>query len=197
MKRFLSLPCQKNFLPVLLFGILVSSCGNKNAEVYEDPTHGYIEIVPSSVKLQEVSVEQYADMTMASSRHKQAVRLFESCITLRTLDEASYKTITPHHCVNEKRQLDDALELVTVIRKLKSLQDSNSQPILKNVVYMLRRGLIDGAEILPGRHSILCVAPPAKDRISILISNMPGATSRYLWDTSIHEALCDAYASLN
>ena len=103
----------------------------------------------------------------------------------------------PHHCVNEKRQLDDALELVTVIRKLKSLQDSNQQPILKQVAYILHRGLIDGSEILPGRHLILCVTPPAKDRISILISNMPGATSRYLWDTSIHEALCDAYASLN
>ena len=197
MKRFEHVPFQKNFLPALLFGVLVASCGNKSVEVYEDPARGYIEIVPSSAQVQDVSVEQYADMTMASSRHKQAVRLFESCISLRALDKASYKTMTPHHCVNEKRQLADALELVTVIRKLKSLQDSNSQPILKKVVYMLSRGLIDGAEILPGRHSILCVAPPAKDRISILISNMPGATSRYLWHTSIHEALCDAYASVN
>ena len=197
MKRFLSLPCQKNFLPVLLFGILVSSCGNKNAEVYEDSTHGYIEIVPSSVKVQELPVEQYADMTMASSRQSKALRLLESCISLSTLDKASYRTMMPHHCVNEKRQLDDALELVNVTRQLKSLQASNPQPILKKVVYMLHRGLIDDAEIQPGLHSILCVAPPAKDRISILISNMPGATSRYLWDTSIHEALCDAYASLN
>ena len=164
-------------------------------EVYEDPARGYIEIVPSSAQVQDVSVEQYADMTMACSRHKQAVRLFQSCILLPALDKASYKTMTPHHCVNEKRQLDDALELVTVIRKPKSLQDSNSQPILKKGVYTLRRGLIDGADILPGRHSILCVAPLANNEVTILMDNLPDVTSGYLRGTTIHASLCQALSS--
>ena len=189
--------CQKNFLPVLLFGILVSSCGYKDAEVYEDPARGYIRIIPSGVKVQEISIDQYSVMTRSSSRHEQAMQLLERCISLRTPDKASYRTMTPHHCVEEKWHLEDALELVNVLRKLKSLQDSNPQPLLKTVIYALHRGLIDGVEILPGRHSILCVAPLAKPDISILMRSMPDATSRYLWDTSIQEALCDAYASLN
>ena len=189
--------CQKNFLPVLLFGILVSSCGYKDAEVYEDPARGYIRIIPSGVKVQEISIDQYSVMTRSSSRHEQAMQLLERCISLRTPDKASYRTMTPHHCVEEKWHLEDALELVNVLRKLKSLQDSNPQPLLKTVIYALHRGLIDGVEILPGRHSILCVAPLAKPDISILMRSIPDATSRYLWDTSIQEALCDAYASLN
>jgi len=191
------MPCQKNFLPVLLFGILVSSCGYKDAEVYEDPARGYIRIIPSGVKVQEISIDQYSVMTRASSRHEQALQLWERCISLRAPDKASYRTMTPHHCVEEKRHLEDALELVNVLRKLKSLQDSNPRPLLKMVIYALHRGLIDGVEILPGRHSILCVAPLAKPDISILMRSIPDATSRYLWDTSIQEALCDAYASLN
>ena len=112
--------CQKNFLPVLLFGVLVSSCGYKDAEVYKDPARGYIRIIPSSVKVQELSRDQYAVMTRASSRHEQALQLLESCISLSTPDKASYRTMTPHHCVEEKRHLDDALELVNVLHKLKS-----------------------------------------------------------------------------
>ena len=189
--------CQKNFLPVLLFGILVSSCGYKDAEVYEDPARGYIRIIPSSVKVRELLIEQYADMTRAYSRREQALQLLESCTSLLMPYKPSYRTMTPNHCVEEKRHLDDALELVDVLRKLKSLQDSNPQPLLKTVIYALHRGVIDGAEIMPGRHSILCVAPLAKPDISILMRSIPDATSRYLWDTSIHEALCDAYASLN
>ena len=197
MKRFLHLLCQKSFLPAFLLGILASSCGYKKAELYEDPTHGYIEMIPSSVKVRELSIEQYADMTRASSRREQALQLLESCTSLLMPYKPSYRTMTHNHCVEEKRHLDDALELVDVLRKLKSLQNSNSQPLLKMVIYVLHRGLIDGAEILPGRHSILCIAPLVKAEMSILMRSVPDATSRYLWHTSIHEALCDAYASLN
>ena len=89
--------CRKSFLPALLCGTLVFSCGHKNAEVYEDEARGYIEIIPSSVKVQELSIEKYADMTRASSRHEQALQLLERCISLRTPDKASYRTMTPHH----------------------------------------------------------------------------------------------------
>lgn len=184
---------KKKFLSVLLFGMLASSsCGYKNAEVYEDLARGYIEIIPSSVKVQEISVEQYADMTRASSRHEQAQRLLERCISLRMPDNVSYWTMTPRHCTEEKRHLDDALELVNVLRKLKSLQDSNPQPLLKTVIYALHRGSIDGAEILPGRHSILCVAPLANNEATILMDNMPDVTSAYLRGTTIHSSLCQA-----
>ena len=185
-------PCQKNFLLVLLFGMLASSCGYKNAEVYEDLTRGYIEIIPSSVKVQELSIEQYEDMTRASSRHEQALQLLQGCISLRTPDKSSYRTMTPHHCVEEKRHLDDALELVNVLRKLRSLRDSYPQPLLKTVIYALHRGSIDGAEILPGRHSILCVAPLVNNEATILMDNMPDVTSGYLRGTTIHSSLCQA-----
>ena len=187
--------CHKNFLPVLLCGTLLSSCGHKNTEVYEDPARGYIEIIPSSAKVQELSIEKYADMTRASSRHEQALQLLERCISLRTPGKASYRTMTPHHCVEEKRRLYDVLELVNVLRKLKSLQDSNPQPLLKTVIYALHRGLIDGAEILPGRHSILCVAPLARNKATSLINAMPGVASAYLRGTNIPASLCKAFAT--
>ena len=191
-KRFLHMLGQKEFLSALLFGMLASSCSYKNAEVYEDPTRGYIDLIPSSIKVQKLSVKQYADMMRASSRHEQALRLLESCISLRMPDKESYRTMTPSHCTEEKRHLDDALELVNVLRKLKSLQDSNPQPLLKTVIYALRRGSIDGAEILPGRHSTLCVAPLVKNEATILMDNMPDVTSGYLRGTTIHASLCQA-----
>ena len=195
MKRFLHLLCQKSFLPAFLLVILASSCGYEKAELYEDPAHGYIEMIPSSVKVRELLIEQYADMTRAYSRREQALQLLESCILLRTQDKASYRTMTPNHCVEEKRHLNDALELVNVLRKLKSLQDSNPQPLLKTVIYALHRGLIDGVEILPGRHSILCVAPLANNEVTILMDNLPDVTSGYLRGTTIHASLCQALSS--
>ena len=195
MKRLLGLLCQKNFLQVLLLGILASSCGNKNTQVYEDPTRGYIEIFPSTIKVREVSVEQFADMTMAYSRHEKAARLLKSCISLLAQDNSSYRTMSPRHCLPEKRQLDDALELVNVIHKLKELQDSNPQPLLKKVSYTLRRGSINGAVILPGRHSLACIAPLAQNKVTPLIDAMSGVASAYLRGTTIPASLCKALAN--
>ena len=97
--------------------------------------------------------------------------------------------------MEEKRHLGNVLELVNVLRKLKSLQDSNPQPLLKTVIYALRRGLIDGAEILPGSHSILCVAPLARNISTSLIDAMPGVASAYLRGTTIPASLCKAFAA--
>jgi len=195
MRRFLHILCQKSFLPVFIFGILASSCGYRKVELYEDPTHGYIEIIPSSVKVRELSIEQYADMTRAFSRHEEAARLMNSCLSLLAKDNPSYKTMSPRNCMSEKRQLDDVLELINVIHKLKGLQDSNLQPLLKKVSYTLRRGEINGAAILPGRHSLTCIAPLAKNKGTSLIDAMPGVASAYLRGTTIPALLCKAFAN--
>ena len=194
MKRFLHILEQKNLLAVLLFGMLASSCGNESVEVYEDPTRGFIEIFPSSIKVREVSVEQFADMTMASSRHEEAARLFKSCLSLLARNDSLYIKTVPHNCAHEKQELDDALGLLNVIHKLKSLQESNPQPLLKKVAYTLHRGVIDGTVILPGRHSLACIAPLAKNEATILIDKMPGITSIYLRGTIIPESLCNAFS---
>ena len=192
MKRFLHNLVQNNLLLVLLFGILVSSCGSKSVGVYEDPTRGFIEILPSSIKVREVSVEKFADITMASSRHEEAARLLKSCLSLLAHDYSLYRAVAPRNCMYEKRQLNDARELVNVIYKLKDLQSSNPQPLLKKVSYTLRRGIIDGAVILPGRHSLTCIAQLAKNEANLLIDNMPGVTSVYLRGTIIPQSLCNS-----